>query len=121
MITLPNEVSLSRSTTNKFAVIKQRTGITPNLMGRVALMKALESNVNFGDLKSVESDGQKIPKDIFFGEEIDIYRLAIELYMAEQSIEADYKEIINGLVEYGAHMIPIVKTIIDLKNLEKVG
>ena len=111
MINLPMEVSLSKSATNKFAMIKQRTGITPNLMGRVALMKALESNVELINLKPVDDIGQKIPKDIFFGEDSDIYYLALELYIKEKGYAGQSKDLVNMLVDYGVHGIPPIKDI----------
>lgn len=114
---LPMEVSLSKGATQKFSLIKQRTGITPNLMGRVALMKSLESGVKVVDLKPVESVGQKIPKDIFFGDDSDIYDLAIELYVCESGYKGDIKDLVNQLVDNGAHSIPSVKSISDLEFL----
>lgn len=116
MINLPMEVSLSKSVTNKFAMIKQRTGITPNLMGRVALMKAIESNVELINLKPVDSKGQKIPKDIFFGEDSDIYYLALELYIKEKGYAGQSKDLVNMLVDYGAHSIPAIKNISNLDS-----
>lgn len=117
MINLPNEITLSRSVTNKFAVIKQRTGVTPNLLSRVALMKALEAGVSLTDLKDVIETGQKIPRDIAFGDDIDMYRLAIELYANECGFQGDYKILVNKLIEYGAHTIPQVKSIADFEQL----
>lgn len=114
---LPTEITLSRATTNKFSLIKQRTGITPNLMGRVAIMKALESNVMLADLKPVEATGQKIPKDIFFGEDSDIYDLSLELYSKSVGFEGLPKDLVNMLVDYGAHTIPSIKKISDLDCL----
>lgn len=117
MYYLPMEVSLSKAATQKFSLIKQRTGITPNLMGRVALMKSLESGVKIADLKPVESQGQKIPKDIFFGDDSDIYELAIELFIKENQYSGDIKELVNQLVDNGAHLIPAIKRISDLEAL----
>lgn len=117
MINLPNEITLSRSVTNKFAVIKQRTGVSPNLLSRVALMKALESGVQLAELKNFIESGQKIPKDIAFGEDSDIYRLALEMYASEQGFTGDFKVLVNNLIEYGAHSIPQVKTISDFAKL----
>lgn len=114
---LPMEVSLSKGATQKFSRIKQRTGITPNLMGRVALMKSLESGIKVVDLKPVESVGQKIPKDIFFGDDSDIYELAVELYAKENEYTGDIKELVNQLVDNGAHNIPSIKSIADLDSL----
>ncbi|WP_130537857.1 DndE family protein [Thiomicrorhabdus indica] len=117
MINLPNEITLSRSVTNKFSVIKQRTGVSPNLLSRVALMKALESDVQLSELKDFIESGQKIPKDIAFGEDSDIYRLALEMYANEQSFTGDFKVLVNNLIEYGAHSIPQVKAISDFAKL----
>jgi DNA sulfur modification protein DndE len=118
MINLPNEITLSRSVTNKFSVIKQRTGITPNLLSRIALMKALESDVELADLKDVVETGQRIPKDIAFGEDVDMYRLAIEFYANEKGFTGDFKNLVNNLIEYGAlQYIPQVKNIIDFYRL----
>lgn len=114
---LPMEVSLSKSTTNKFALIKQRTGITPNLMGRVALMKSFESGIKPDSLKSIGHVGQKIPREIFFGDDSDIYDLALELYVKEHGFDGDIKDLINMLVDNGAHTIPAIKNIIDLESL----
>jgi DNA sulfur modification protein DndE len=118
MINLPNEITLSRSVTNKFSVIKQRTGITPNLLSRIALMKALESDVELADLKEVVETGQRIPKDIAFGDDLDMYRLALELYANEKGFIGDFKSLVNSLVEHGAQQyIPQVKSIIDFDRL----
>lgn len=117
MINMPNEITLSRGTTNKFTVIKQRTGVTPNLMGRVALMKALEADIEIFDLKPLGSQGQKISRDIFFGEDMDIYSLAIEYFIKEKGFDGDVKKLVQELVEYGTHLIPTVKNINDFKEL----
>lgn len=114
---LPPEITLSRATTNKFSLIKQRTGITPNLIGRVALMKALESGIKIVDLKTFNQPGQRIPKDIFFGDDSDVYELAIELFVHESGFEGDIKDLLNMLVEHGAHSVSAIKNISDLESL----
>lgn len=114
---LPMEVLLSKSTTKKFAIIKQRTGITPNLMGRVALMKALEAGVILNALKPIEVGGQKIPKDVFFGDNADIYEVVVELFIKESSYDGSVKDLVNMLVDYGSHSIPIIRTMADLESV----
>ena len=74
---LPNEITLSTKVTHKFSYIKQKIGVTPNIMARVALLKALEANVAPDLLETPESLSQKIPKDIAFGEYGDIFNFAI--------------------------------------------
>ena len=114
---LGNEVLLSKSTANKFSNIKQKTGITPNIMGRIALMKALESDVSILQLKSVGHFGQKIPRDIFFGNDEDVIGLSLEFYVLKSGYDGEIKDLVNMLVEYGAHSIPQIKSIKDLDFL----
>ena len=78
---LPNEVVLSTKVTNKFSLIKQKTGITPNIMARVAILKALELNPKPINLELPESLHQKIPIDVAFGEYQDVFDFGIKVYL----------------------------------------
>ena len=41
---LPNRVKLSRRSTNKLQYIKNKTGVTPNITCRIAMLLAINSN-----------------------------------------------------------------------------
>ncbi len=75
---LPNEITLSSKATKRFVFIKNSVGITPNIMSRIALLKALESNTAPEFLETPESLMQKIPRDIAFGEYSDIFNFALK-------------------------------------------
>ena len=111
------EITLTKAVTNKFSHIKQRTGITPNLMGRVAFLKALEANPILDELKFIDDPGQKIPKDIFFGEDEELMALGFELYLNTHARDIDQRKLLNALVDFGAQQIPLVKSIDYLESV----
>ena len=114
---LPNEVVLSTKVTNKFSLIKQKTGITPNIMARVAILKALELNPKPINLDLAESFSQKIPIDVAFGEYQDIFNFGIKEYVEDHSYSGDIKELITNLIETGSYKIGNIKKFQDLETL----
>ena len=112
---LPNEITLSTKVTHKFSYIKQKVGITPNIMSRVAILKALEADVAPDFLETPESLSQKIPKDIAFGEYGDIFNFAIKQYIDTHSYSGDTKILISNLIETGAYKIGNIKKPQDLE------
>lgn len=114
---LPNEVILSTKATNKFSYVKSKVGVTPNIMVRVAILKALESDIDPEFLETPESFSQKIPKDIAFGEYTDIFNFAIKQYIDTYSYSGDIKILISNLIETGAYKIGNIKKPQDLSSL----
>ena len=114
---LPNEITLSTKATHKFSYMKQKVGITPNIMAREAILKALEADVAPDFLETPESLGQKIPKDIAFGEYTDIFNFAIKQYIDTHSYSGDIKALISNLIETGAYKIGNIKKPQDLDGL----
>lgn len=114
---LPNEVHLSTKATNKFSFIKQKTGITPNIMFRIAVLKALESKTPPELLEKPESLHQKIPKDVAFGEYTDIFNFAIGSYIRTHDYKGDIKELVSNLIETGSYKIGSIKKPQDISDL----
>ena len=106
---LPNEIALSAKATSRFTYIKKKVGITPNIMSRVALLKALESNVAPEFLETPETLMQRIPRDIAFGEYGDIFNFALKKYIDEYSYSGDVKVLISNLIETGMYKIGSIK------------
>ena len=114
---LPNEIVLSTKVTNKFSYIKQKVGITPNIMARIAILKALELNLKPSNLETPESLHQKIPRDIAFGDYSDIFNLGVKEYIDNHSYSGDIKELITNLIETGSYKIGNIKKYQDLEAL----
>jgi len=111
---LPNEIALSTRATHKFISIKKRTGLAPNILLRVALLKALEMNIAPTKLEIPESLSQKIPKDVAFGEYSEVFNYGIREYVENYSYKGDAKELITRLVETGSYKIANIKKFQDL-------
>ena len=111
---LPNRVQLSKIVTNKLQNIKNKTGITPNLSSRIALVKALESTTSLVNAGVEDADGQILNRDVLFGEHVEIYELLIREYLYLNSIEMELDKVIPALIEIGVHKISHVKNLQDL-------
>ena len=114
---LPNEIILSVKATHKFSYIKQKVGVTPNIMARIAILKALELNLKPSNLEVPESLHQKIPRDIAFGDYSDVFNFGIKEYMDNHSYTGDVKELITNLIETGSYKIGNIKKFQDLQSL----
>ena len=114
---LPNEIVLSTKVTNKFSYIKKKVGVTPNIMARIAILKALELDLKPSNLETPESLNQKIPRDIAFGDYSDIFNFGIKEYIDNHSYTGDIKELITNLIETGSYKIGNVKKYQDLETL----
>jgi len=113
---LPLEIALSYKQTNRFSSIKSRTGITPNIMARIAILKALEDNIEPEKLEKATNLSQKIPSHIAFGDFIDLFDFAISHYTKKYSYSGDVRELISNLIETGAHKIGNIKNITDFRD-----
>ena len=119
---LPNRVQLSKIVTNKLQNIKNKTGITPNLSSRIALVKALESTTSLVNAGVEDADGQILNRDVLFGEHVEIYELLIREYLYLNSIEMELDKVIAALIEIGVHKISHVKNLqlFIFRNLFKI-
>ena len=55
---LPNRIKLSTKSTDKFRYLKSKTGLTPNILARIAMMLALKEGSNLSNAGVADNDGQ---------------------------------------------------------------
>lgn len=108
---LPNRISLSLNATNKLRTLKSRTGLTPNVLSRIAIAKALESTSSLDNAGVTDSDGQVLSKDVLFGEYELVYEVLIKQYIEENEISKSLQHVIASLIEMGVHKIGHAKNI----------
>lgn len=111
---IPSRIRLSKTVTSKFKTIKNRTGVTPNILSRIALMKALESEATINNAGVEDSDGQEISRDVMFGDHVHDYNLLLSQYINDAKSEQNPSEIISALIEIGAHKMGHTKSLSDL-------
>ncbi len=115
---LPNRVRLSTKATQKMQYLKGQTGITPNILSRVAIMLAIKEENSLKNAGVADYDGQVLDKSVLFGDHTDVYDVLINQYINDNSIDMDTQKTIASLVEIGVHKMGHVKNLSDLCKLE---
>jgi len=116
---LPNRIKLSKKSTNKLQLIKNQTGVTPNISSRIAIMLAINSNDDIAVAGVEAADGQELNKDILFGDYIDIYEILIRQYMHDHELDIPVSKLIASLIELGVHKMGHVRSLEQLCTLSK--
>ena len=98
----------------KFQTIKNKTGATPNILARIALMKAIESGSDFKNSKMEDTDGQDLNRDVLFGEYASSYDILLRQYIDENDANEKAADIVSALIEIGAHKMGHIRSIQEL-------
>lgn len=114
---LPNRVTLSKVATDKFRNLKGLTGLTPNILARIAIMLAIKDRSGISNAAVADTNGQVLNRDVLFGEHAAVYEMLINQYMHDMNIDVPLPDVIAALVEIGAHKIGHVKNLVDIAKL----
>ena len=114
---LPNRIKLSKKATDRLRMLRQRTGVTPNVLARVAIMKALEASTDLSNAGVNDADGQELNRDVLFGDLTSSFELLLQFYIEKNHIVEPTKDVVAALIEIGVHKIGHIKTISDLALL----
>jgi DNA sulfur modification protein DndE len=98
-------------------MLRQRTGVTPNVLARVAIMKALDASTGISNAGVNDTDGQELNRDVLFGDLTGSFELLIQYYIEKYHIVEPAKDVISALIEIGVHKIGHVKNVSDLAQL----
>jgi DNA sulfur modification protein DndE len=115
---IPNRIKLSKKATDKLRYLKTQTGLTPNILSRLALMLAIKegsdlSNAGVGEIEG----GQELNDTTLFGEYIYIYDVLINQYIHEKDIKLSVGETIVAMIEIGVHKMGHIKSLEQLCEL----
>ena len=111
---LPNRVQTSSKAMGKLRYMKQATGLTPNILSRFAIMKAIEGGGSIKNAGVGDNDGQVLSRDVLFGDHAEVYGVLLNQYVHENNIEEPLQDVIVALIEIGVHKMGHVKKIQDL-------
>ena len=115
---LPRTITLSKVATDKLRAMKGSTGLTPNILARVAIMLTIKDESNLTNASVGDADGQVLPKDVLFGEHTEIYEVLLNQYIHETGTNRSLSEVIPSLVEAGVHKMGHIKNLSDLAQLK---
>jgi len=116
-MSIPNRIKLSKKATDRLRMIRQRTGVTPNVLARVAIMKALETSTEITNAGVNDTDGQELNRDVLFGDLTSSFELLLQFYIEKNNITEPIKEVVVALIEIGVHKIGHVKSLSDIVGL----
>lgn len=115
---LPNRVKLTKNATDKLRYLKSKTGLTPNILSRIAIMLTIKegsdlANAGVGDLEG----GQELNDTTLFGEHINAYDVMINQYIHDKKVELTINDTIVAMIEVGVHKMGHVKNLAQLSAL----
>ncbi len=101
---LPNRIHLSKTASEQLKILKGRTGVTPNILARLALVCSLREGFDYQLQKEKVLDGLEFQMPTLLGEYALLYeRILVELCRIESSNElglALAAHIENGLKHF---------------------
>jgi DNA sulfur modification protein DndE len=114
---LPNRIKLTKNATDKLRYLKSKTGLTPNILSRIAIMLAIRegsnlSNSGVGDMEG----GQELNDTTLFGEYIYFYDILINQYIHDKKLDLSVGETIVAMIEIGVHKMGHIRQLEQLCN-----
>lgn len=109
---LPKRMRISKSSAETLKLIKGRTGVTPNLVCRIALLMSLEDDSRGGS-KQCDQDGSEFNAPTLFGE----HGLLFECLLREVHGPLDSKQCAAAIashIEVGLDRLRKAKNLLEL-------
>lgn len=117
MKAFPNKFKVSSSSSDKLKFLKSKTGLTPNILCRYAIMLALKDAKSLGQAAVADLNGQEFNTPTLFGEHMDLYELLLRQFMHDQAIDDDPVRCVAALVEIGLHKMGHVRSLREVAAL----
>ena len=109
---LPKRITLSKACADTLKLLKSRTGVTPNIVCRMAILMSLEDGAS-GGLRDCDQGGTTLNAPTLFGD----HSLLFECLLREVHGELDPKDcgsIIVSHIETGLDQLRKSKSVLDL-------
>ena len=109
---LPKRMKISKASADSLKVLKSRTGLTPNLICRMALLLSIEDGERGGH-RACDQDGNEFNSSTLFGD----HGLLFECLLRELHGELDAKTCaaaIAGHIEVGLDRLRKSKNLLEL-------
>ncbi|KJG06071.1 DNA sulfur modification protein DndE [Photobacterium angustum] len=108
---LPNRMNLSKTTEEQLKLLKQRTGISPNVSSRIAFFRSVESGFTYSAEPAKKLDGSLVlDKVTWLGDT----QLVTELILKQIYPELDDKE---TMAAWAAHIEDGIASLRNHKSL----
>ena len=115
---LPNRIRLSTKSTGKLRYLKAKTGLTPNVLARIAIMLAIKEGSDLSNAGVNDTNGgQELNDSTLFGEYIYLYDVLINQYITDKDIQLSTADTIIAMIEIGVHKMGHVKQLEHLAQI----
>lgn len=111
---LPKRMHISQTATDKLRILKGRTGLTPNIISRIALIRSLREGARAGKRK-VDQNGSEFIGTTLFGEHANVLEALIVQVHGPQDMKT-MSQIIASHIDDGLIDLMKAKTISDLAD-----
>ncbi|SOE35323.1 DNA sulfur modification protein DndE [Delftia acidovorans] len=109
---LPKRMHISQAATDKLKVLKGRTGLTPNIICRIALVCSLREGARGGKRK-VDQNGSEFIGSTLFGEHSNVFEALIVQVHGPLDVKA-MSQVIACHIDDGLIGLMKAKTVVDL-------
>lgn len=110
-------IRLPASTSNRLKSLKGRTGLTPNILCRLALCYSLADPHAIGAADS-KADGLELGRSTLFGEREEVYLALLRQRMAEERSSAELEDVLRAHISRGVDLLAArLKSIADIADL----
>ncbi|MCY3542355.1 MAG: DndE family protein [Gammaproteobacteria bacterium] len=113
---IPNRVRVSQHATRRLTFLKSQTGLTPNILSRIAFMLAIRDMRRVPQLAE-DMSGQEFNAPTLFGEYQEVYDLLLTKYFHETMDDGDPNTVISHLIENGLHKMGHIRSLEDVVRL----
>jgi len=114
---IPTSVSISKKVRDSFQTIKNRTGVTNNVLSRIAIVLAIHSDNDLNKVVKDDAGGQTLSRDLMFGELLETFDVLVRQYMHDKQVQMPVGQAISSLIEIGAHKMSHCRSLNDLCDL----
>lgn len=109
---LPNRLRISKETSEQLKYIKAKTGVTPNILCRLAIAHSFKDRKQLKD-KKIELDGLEFNSYTLFGNHVKLYEcLFQQVYGPLDSKEAEV--VVASHIAEGVKALKTAKSLSDL-------
>ena len=111
---IPSSIAISKRVRDQFQTIKNKTGVTINVLSRIAIALAMESGASVREITRSDAGGQTLSRDLMFGEHVAVYDALIRQFMHDNSVDLPVGQVIAAFIEIGAHKMGHCRSMEDL-------
>lgn len=112
---LPKRMHISKTATETLRILKGRTGLTPNIACRIALVKSLEEG-KAGGLRKVDVTGSEFNAPTLFGDQAAVFEALLKQVHGAMD-QKHVAQVISSHIDHGLEKIRRARSVGELLSI----